>query len=186
MTDPQAATETQLRNIQAQTGKTVEDFTADVRARGPLTHGQIITLLKSEHGLSHGNANLIAHQVREALAGGPASAEDLLAAQYAGAKAALRPVHDRLVAIATGLGTDVSIVTQKTGVSLRRRRQFGVIGAPSGGRIALGLNLDATPDDPRVVATAGAMCSQRVDLRSLDAVDAEVERWLAQAYERAG
>ena len=75
---------------------------------------------------------------------------------------------------------------QKTGVSLRRRKQLGVIGAPTGGRIPLGLNLPATPDDPRVVATAGAMCSHRVDVRGVEEVDSALVGWLAQAYDRAG
>ena len=186
MTDPQAATETQLRNITAQTGMTVDAFATAVSARGPLTHGQIIALLKFEYGLTHGNANLIALRVREQLAGGPASTDDLLAAQYSGAKASLRPVHDRLVAFATGLGADVSVVVQKTGVSLRRRRQLGVIGAPAGGRVALGLNLPTTPADPRVIETAGMMCSHRVDLRAVEDIDADVMGWVTQAYERAG
>jgi len=184
MTDPQAATETQLRNITAQTGKTVADFTAEVAARGALTHGEIIAFLKAGHGLSHGNANLIAHRVREALAGGPAPVGDLLEAQYTGAKAALGPVRDRLVGIATGLGPDVSVVVQRTGVSLRRRRQFGVVQAPSAARVQLGLNLETTPDDPRVVATSG-MCSHRVDLPTLESVDGDIERWMTLAYEQA-
>lgn len=70
--------------------------------------------------------------------------------------------------------------------SLRRRKQLGVIGAPTGGRIPLGLNLPATPDDPRVVATPGMMCSHRVDLRSADEVDVALTGWLAQAYDKAG
>jgi len=185
MSDSHAATETQLRNITAQTGRTVGHFAVEVAARGALPHGQIIALLKAEHGLSHGNANLIAHRVREVLAGGPVPADDLLEAQYTGARAALRPIHDRLVAFASGLGPDVSVVVQKTGVSLRRRRQFGVVQAPSAARVQLGLNLDATPADPRVVATSG-MCSHRIDLPTLDSVDGDVEGWVRLAYERAG
>ncbi len=90
----------------------------------------------------------------------------------------------RLVAIATGLGPDASVVVQKTGVSLRRRRQFGVIQVPSAKRVQLGLNLAATPADPRIVATTG-MCSHRVDLPSLDALDATIEAWIAEAYAQA-
>jgi hypothetical protein len=185
MTDPASATETQLRNITATTGMTVDQFTAEAAARGLSSHGQILWFLKSEHGLTHGNANLVALKVREQLAGGPAAADDLLDAQYRGDKAALRPIHDRIVAMATGLGPDVTVVVQKTGVSLRRRRQFGVIQAPSAKRVQLGLNLAATPDDPRIVATTG-MCSQRVDLTAPDALDPTVEGWIAEAYAQAG
>ena len=143
MADPDAATETQLRNITTQTGMSLADFVTAVAPRGTLAHGQIVAFLKSEYGLTHGNANLIAHKVRELLAGGPPPADALLEAQYQGGKASLRPIYQHLIDIATGLGPDVAVVIQKTGVSLRRRRQFAVVQAPSAQRIQLGLNLSA-------------------------------------------
>ena len=185
MTDPAAATETQLRNITAATGRTVEDFAAALAPYGPLPHGKMVAVLKSDFGLTHGNANLIATRVRELAAGGPAPADDLLSAQYAGAKAGLRPIHDRLVGAARGFGPDVSVVVQKTAVSLRRRKQFGVIGVASASRVQLGLNLAETPADPRVKETTG-MCSHRVDLASVTDVDTDVLGWLRAAYDEAG
>lgn len=185
MTDPAAATETQLRNITAATGRTVDDFATALAPYGPLPHGKLVAVLKSDFGLTHGNANLIATKVRERAAGGPAAGDDLLAAQYAGAKAGLRPIHDRLVAMARGFGPDVSVVAQKTAVSLRRKKQFGVIQAASAKRVQLGLNLSVTPVDPRIVPTSG-MCSHRVDLASAEAVDADVVAWLRAAYDEAG
>ena len=186
MPDPAAAAETQLRNIEAATGMSVAAFAAAVAERGIEGHARIIAFLKAEYGLSHGNANAVALRVRELAAGGPASSDALLDAQYTGAKAALRPVYERLVRVAAGLGPDVEILVQKTGVALRRRRQFGLVQAASAKRVALGLNLDAAPDDARVVATPGAMCGYRVDLADAAAVDAAVEGWLREAYERAG
>lgn len=185
MTDPAAATETQLRNITASTGKTVDDFAAALAPYGPLPHGKLVAVLKSDFGLTHGNANLIATKVRERAAGGPAPADDLLSAQYAGAKAGLLPIHDRLVEAARGFGADVAVVTQKTAVSLRRKKQFGVVQAASAKRVQLGLNLASTPPDPRVIETTG-MCSHRVDLDSVDAVDTDVLAWLRAAYDEAG
>lgn len=185
MTDPAAATETQLRNITAATGLTVDEYAARLAPYGPLPHARMVAVLKSDFGLTHGNANLIATRVRERAAGGPAPADDLLEAQYRGDKAALRPIHDRLVTAAGGFGPDVAIVVQKTGVSLRRTKQFGVIQAASARRVQLGLNLRTTPDDPRIVPTTG-MCSHRVDLASLDAVDGTVLDWLRSAYDEAG
>ena len=75
---------------------------------------------------------------------------------------------------------------QKTGVALRRRKQFGVVQAPSAKRVSLGLNLAEASPDPRLVATPGAMCRYRVDLDSVEAVDATVKGWLAAAYDLAG
>ncbi len=186
MPDPTAATETQLRNIESATGMTMAAFATAVAERGIDGHGKILAFLKAEFGLTHGNANLVAFKVRELAAGGPAPTDDLLDAQYAGAKVALRPVFERLAAIAEGLGPDVQIVVQKTAVAFRRQRNFAVVQAASAKRVQLGLNLDTAPDDPRVVATPGAMCDYRVDVPDTTSVDADVARWLREAYQRAG
>ena len=164
---------------------TVADYVAAVTKSGCDKHGQIVAFLKSDHGLTHGNANLIAQTVRQQIAGGPPSADELLSAQYAKGKAVLRPIYDRLVDIACEFGPDVEIVIQKTGVSLRRAKQFALIQAPSASRVQLGLNLDATPVGGRVEPMAG-MCTHRTNLTSVDDVDNEVVAWLSTAYESAG
>ena len=119
------------------------------------------------------------------MAGGPPGKNDLLAAQYSGAKAALRPVYDRLAAIAESRGDDVTVIVQKTGVAFRRAKQFAVVRAASSTRVQLGLNLGATPDDPRVSATTG-MCTHSVDVRRPEEIDDDVVTWIAQAYAAAG
>jgi len=139
MADLQSQAANQLRNIEQSTGKTVADFAALIRAAGHEKHGKMVSFLKSEHGLGHGNANLIAHTVRQQAAGGPAAPTDLLSAQYAGKKAHLRAIYDRLAEIAEGQGSDAKKVIQKTGVSFRRKKQFALVQAPSSKRVQLGL-----------------------------------------------
>ncbi|MEM9566305.1 MAG: DUF5655 domain-containing protein [Actinomycetota bacterium] len=185
MANPSEQAATQLANIVASTGRSVEDWTELVRASEVEKHGQIVTMLKADHGLSHGNANLLAKTVRDAMAGGPASTDDLFAAQYAGAKAGLVPIHDAVAAIADGLGPDVERVVQKTGVSYRRAKQFLLIQAPSSTRVQLGLNLPVTPAGDRVIETTG-MCSHRVDVTSVDGVDDDLAGWIAESYDAAG
>lgn len=185
MTDPRAASATQLANIEAATATTVSQWTSRARDVGVSKHGDIVKWLKTDHKLTHGNANALAHAIRQHEAGGPAAAGDLVNAQYRGGKAGLRPVHDRLVALAGELGDDVEVVVQKTGVSLRRRRQFALIEVPSAQRVRLGLNLKGVEPTERLRA-AGGMCSHAVELVDLDAVDDEVRGWLAQAYGTAG
>ena len=184
-TDPKAQAEAQLRRIEESLGKTAADVADEVGRKGIERHSEVVAFLKATHGLTHGNANLLAQVVRERLAGGPATPEELLAAQYAGPKASLLPAYQVLSAIAEGVGPDVMKVVQKTGVSFRRKKQFALIQAPSAKRLRLGLNLDATPDDPRIVATSG-MCTHSVDLTSPDEVDADVAAWVRASYDRAG
>lgn len=185
MPDPKAQTETQLRNIEESTGHTVADFTEIVGKAGLEKHGQIVSFLKSDLGLTYGNANLIAHMVREARAGGPMPPRDLLAAQYAGAKHGLLPIYTKLALIAEGFGDDVQTVVQKTGVSFRRKKQFALVQVPSAKRVQLGLNLDDTPADGRIVEVKG-MCSHRVDITTVAEVDDTIASWMRAAYDRAG
>jgi hypothetical protein len=185
MADLDAAVATQLRNIEQSTGRTVAEWSAVVTNAGPQKHGEIVAYLKATHGLTHGNANLLAHRVRELAAGGAVTSDDLLEAQYAGAKATLRPTYEAVVAAAGALGPDVDIVIQKTGVALRRRKQFGLVQAPSAKRIDLGLNLPSTEPGDRLIVSSG-MCSHRVVLADPAELDADVLGWLRRAYDLAG
>ncbi|MBK8468876.1 MAG: DUF5655 domain-containing protein [Candidatus Phosphoribacter sp.] len=184
MTHPEQASHTQLRNIERDTGRSVAEWGDIVRSAGLERHGQILAFLKAEHSLTHGNANALALAVR-ALEAGPVGDEDLLAQQYAGPKAALRPTYEEIVTIAQGLGDDVVVSVKKTGVSLRRRKQFALVEAPSSRRVRLGLNLTGTPPTERLRARTG-MCTHAVDIADPDDVDDEVATWLHQAYQQAG
>lgn len=64
------ALRTQIRNIEAQHGRSMSEWTALIAARGLTKHGEILAWLKSEHGMSHGNANRVALIARDAMAGG--------------------------------------------------------------------------------------------------------------------
>lgn len=186
MSDPDAATATQLRNIEQSTGRTVSQWAKEIGAAGLAKHGQILSFLKTEHGLSHGNANLLARKVLEeqSEAGQPSDA-DLLDAQYRGAKATLRLIYDEIVLVAQGLGDDVAVSVKKTGVSLRRKKQFALVEAPSAKRVQLGFNMrDVAPTD-RLRAMTG-MCTHATDLTDVDGVDDTVSGWLRTAYDQAG
>lgn len=101
-----------------------------------------------------------------------------------GAKAELRPICDRLLAEAEALGADVEVAPKKTGVSLRRSKQFALVEAPSAKRIQLGLNLRGVAATERLRSMNG-MCTHRVDLTSVNDVDDEVQGWLRAAYDLA-
>lgn len=166
--------------LQASTGRSMPEWFEVVAASGLEKHGEIVAWLKSEHGLTHGFANGIALQFRSRDAS--TDDADLIDAQYAGAKAALRPICDRLIAEAKALGAEIAV--KKTGVSLRRSKQFAVIEAPSAKRVQLGLQLKGDPTTDRLV-TGNAMCSHRVDLATVDEVDDELLGWLRGAFARA-
>ena len=170
-----------FQNLQQQTGRTMTEWFGVVETTGLEKHTDILNYLKGEHAVSHGFANGIALQYR---ARGTSTAEDdLVAEQYSGGKEQLRPIYERLVAVASALGVDVEVVPKKTGVSLRRTKQFALIEAPSAKRIQLGVQLRDFPTTGRLL-TGGAMCSHKVNLGSVDDVDDELIGWLREAYER--
>lgn len=185
MTTPEQQAATQLANIERDSGLTPAKVADLATAAGLDKHGQIVAMLKAEHGITHGNANALAVRARELLAGGPATDAELLDAQYAGGKAHLRAIHDEVVAAAVALGDDVDVVVQKTGVSLRRAKQFALIRPASSTRVELGINLPSTPASARV-REAGGMCSHRIDLHDVADLDDDVARWLGEAYAAAG
>ncbi|MFO1078378.1 MAG: DUF4287 domain-containing protein [Planctomycetota bacterium] len=180
---PDDMLQSMIDNLAAKTGK---DLAAWLRIaeKGGDTHGAIVKFLKGEHGLTHGYANLVAQRTLEKRSGGPASAGDLVAVQYAGPRAALKPIHDALVAAARKLGRDVVVDAKKTGVSLRRGRQFALIQPATNTRIDLGLRLDL-PLGGRLEKWPNTMCTHRVRLSSVADVDREVLGWLEQSYAAA-
>src|SRR5262245_7452666 len=77
--------------------------------------------------------------------------EDALSAIYSGAKAALRPIHDKVMDDVSRFG-QFEIAPKKTYVSLRRKREFAMIGPASDTHVELGLNLKGVDGAGRLVA----------------------------------
>ncbi|MBI1250647.1 MAG: DUF4287 domain-containing protein [Alphaproteobacteria bacterium] len=181
MSTPEEQTQTMIANMPAKTGKSLDEWLT-IAAKAKLEkHGEIVKHLKAEHGLGHGFANLVAHY---ALGGGAAEGEDLIEAQYAGAKAALRPIYDAIAAYVQTLGPDVELSPKKTCVSFRRKKQFALAEPATKTRIDLGIQLKGAPAEGRLEAWGG-MVSHKIRLESTKDFDASVKAWLKQAYEQA-
>ena len=173
------------RNIEAQTGKSVEAWAALVSARGFEKHGQMVGWLKEEHGLSHSHANHVAKAaMRDA---SPLPTDDPLSPLFAGAKLGLRPMYDQLVEAVSAFGDDVEIAPKKANVSLRRKKQFALVQPSTASRLDLGLILKGKPPGGRLEASRSfnAMFTHRVRLSDPADIDAEVLGWLREAYEAA-
>jgi hypothetical protein len=168
-------------NLAEKTGRTMPEWIELVSTSGLTRHTEILNWLKSEQGLSHGFANGIALAFRDRDAS--AEPDDLVEQQFAGPKADLRPIYERVVDAAAALGADVEVVPKKASVSLRRSKQFALIEAPSAKRIQLGLQLKGESTTERLL-TGNAMCSHKVILTRVEEVDTELLGWLREAYER--
>lgn len=189
MSDVNKAIETQLKNIEKKTGKTLAELKAFVLASGLTKHGEIRDMLKKELSLGHGDANTLTHLALESDGQRAAEAkgvtiEDVVDELYSGSKTGLRPIHDQLLAAFTSWGT-FEVAPKKGYVSLRRKKQFAMI-TPAAGRVEVGLNVKGLEATERLVALpAGGMCQYKVKLTQVAEVDEELLGWLKLAFENA-
>ncbi len=184
--DPQ--TQTMIDNMPTKTGKSLDEWFTIIAATGLEKHGDIMKLLKGEYGVTHGFANTITMLYRQQAAGGLPAEADLVAAQYAGAKAALKPIYEAVLAAVNGFGLDVEVAPKKSYVSLRRKKQFAIVQPSTKTRVDLGLNLKGVDATDRLVGGVvfSGMCSHKVAITTPLEVDDEVIAWLSQAYDQAG
>ena len=181
---PEEMAASMIANLEEKTGKNLAGWLEITRASGLEKHGQIVKLLKSEHGMTHGYANLVAHETLREGTEQPTE-DDLVDSQYSGAKADLRPVYDSLIREISKFGADLEVAPKKAYVSLRRNKQFGIIQPSTKTRLDVGINLKGAESTERLEPSGSfnAMVSHRVRLSSADEVDSELVTWLKEAYE---
>ncbi len=190
MADINQATLNQLANIEKRSGKTLDELVGAVKASGLEKHGQIRDILKSTFDLGFGDASVLAHYaldregVMRALSG-EVSAEDALDSIYTGAKADLRRLHEKLMNEISQFG-EFESVPKKTYISLRRARQFAMIGPATNTQVEVGLNMKGIPGTARLVEQKpGGMCQYKVRLSTLEEIDQDLLGWLKTAYDSA-
>jgi hypothetical protein len=190
MSAVQKAYETQISNIQAKTGKTLAELRAFAKASGIVKHSELRSLFQ-QLGLGYGDANALVHAVLEsdgerAAAASGATAEDVLGEIYTGGKAHLRPLHEALIAQLDSWG-DFERAPKKGYVSLRRKKQFAMVGPANTAQLEVGLNMKGVAATERLIEMPPkSMCQYRVRLSTVGEVDAELLGWLREAFESAG
>ncbi len=183
MADIDAAIANQLANIQKKTGKTLAELSQVLAATGFAKHTELMNFAKKELGLGHGDANMLVLHLRNADVPKP---DDPLDAIYAGPKVALRPIHEKFLAALAAFGP-FEIAPKKANVSLRRKKQFALIGPATNSRVEIGFNMPALDAGPRLEALPpGGMCPYRVKVTAAEQIDNELLEWARRAYDAAG
>src|SRR5215204_2550667 len=186
MSSVDKALETQIKNIQTRTGKTLDQLYAIIRKSGLAKHGEIRDMLKNDLKMGHGDANTLVHIYLKAESSGgdkPVSLDDdVMNHIYAGPKASLRSIHDKLMESINKFG-EFEIAPKKAYVSLRRKKQFAMIGPATNTRVEVGLNMKGVAATERLTELpAGQMCQYKVKLSDPKDVDKELIAWIRQAY----
>jgi hypothetical protein len=183
MADVEKAIATQLANIEKKSGKTLAQLHAALAESGKSKHGELRTWAMETFGIGFGDANTLIHsaQARPATIGG-----DALADIYADKKAHLRPIHDKVMEAVKGWG-EFEIAPKKGYVSLRRKKQFAMLGPKTNDRVELGLNLKDEIASKKIVAQKpGGMCQFIAPLGNPADVDKEIVAALKKAFDAAG
>lgn len=186
-----------LANFKAKTGRTLEAWVALVRAEGPAEAKAQVAWLKAR-GLGTNQAGFVAqrasaapgHAFDDTPEGYLAAAPRFVEAQYAGRKAALRPLFEGIARLARGLGKDVKVCPCETIVPFYRNHVFAEV-KPFVSRLDLGFALGdpAAAKDPsgRLMETGGFARKDRITHKLELTTEADLELalpWLRRAYER--
>ena len=182
------AVQTQINNIQKKTGMSLDELSAIVKKSGLTKHGEIRDMLKEKLGLGHGDANTLVHVVLQSdgtRAAEGKSADAVLDEIYSGAKAGFRPIHEKLMKEIQKFG-EFEVVPKKGYVSLRRKKQFAMIGPKTNTRFEVGINAKDFKKNARLLEQPkGSMCNYIVNVSDAKEVDTELIAWIKSAFEGA-
>jgi hypothetical protein len=188
MSNLDQAVQTQLNNIQKKTGKSLAELATIAKKSGLTKHGELRDMFKEKLGLGHGDANGLVHAILQSdgtRAAEGRSMDAVLDEIYSGAKAAFRPIHEKLMKEMNKFG-EFEIVPKKGYVSLRRKKQFAMIGPKTNTRFEVGINAKGLKKNARLLEQpAGSMCNYIVNLSEAGEVDSELVSWIKSAFEGA-
>jgi predicted transport protein len=181
------ATQTQLDNIEKNSGKKLDEWIRIVNKSGFAKHGELVNFLKEKHGFTHGNANVVVHYARQSHAGAVENSDDLVTEQYKG-KENLRTWYEKIMKEILKFGNDIEVAPKKAYVSLRRKKQFAILQPSTKDRLDVGLNIKDV--DPSATVEDGrkwnAMCTHRVRVEEEKTINKELINWIKKAYDQAG
>jgi Domain of unknown function (DUF5655)/Domain of unknown function (DUF4287) len=186
-----------IAEIKGKTGRSLEEWVALVKESGPDDEKACRAWLKEAHGFGTNSAGWLAERAlgkkdKGIIEDDPESylqaAETYVETMFAGSKAGLRPIYDRLLALGLGIGPEAKACPCKTIVPLYRNHVFAEIKPATQTRIDLGFALKDAPAAGRLIDTGGFAkkdrITHRIPITSLDEIDVEVEHWLRTAYDR--
>jgi hypothetical protein len=182
---------THIKNIEVKTGKTLAELRQIIEQSGLTKHSDIRKMLQEKFGLGYGDANGLVHYAlssdgQSAAEASGTSLDAITDEIYSGKKENLRPIHDAVISQINEFG-EFETVPKKGYLSLRRKKQFAMLGPASKGRVEVGLNMKGVQGTERLQEMSpGGMCQYKVFLADPAEVDAELVSWIRQAYDSAG
>jgi hypothetical protein len=175
------------------TGRTLEQWAEVVKAAKLTERKARMALLKEKYGLGTNSAWHIVEYANDSQTwdGDPAvylkQAPKYVEEMFAGNKAGLRPIFDKIYAVVRKFGKDVKVCPCKTIVPFYRCRVFAEAKPATRTRLELSFALSETPFKGKLVRNPRANEKDRlkhqVHLASVADLTAEVLKWLKLAYD---
>ncbi len=182
-----------IETLKTKTGRSLDEWLRFIKKEGPKVETACRDWLKSTFELGTNTAWWLAER-----AAGKGNDEDTpdgylkaapryVDAMFAGPRAALRPLYDKLLKLGLAMGKDVKACPCKTIVPLYRNHVFAQIKPATNKRIDMGFALGAMKAKGRLIDTGGYAkkdrITHRIPVETAADIDAEVKRWLKTAYD---
>ncbi len=185
-----------IRELKAKTGRSLDEWLLFIEAEGPKTEAERRAWLKAKHNFGSNTAWWLAERSfgeghwEDTPAAYLKQAERYVKEMYAGKKAGLKPIYDKLLKLGLSIGKDVKACPCQTIVPLYRRHVIAQIKPTTLTRVDMGFALGATKVTGRLIDTGGYAkkdrITHRIPITAVGDVDADVKRWLKVAYEMDG
>ena len=184
-----------IANMKSKTGRSLEEWVAFIEKHGPAGEAARREWLKREHELG---SNYVGYLAAASVGKGDdfsdadkylEVAERYVEDMYAGPKAALRPMYDKLLEVGRGMAKDIKVCPCQTMVPFFREHVIAQIKPATKTRIDFGLALGKYKGKlpKRLIDTGGAAKKDRIthkiELTALDQIDGELLQWLKVAYD---
>lgn len=189
-----AITQKWIEDLKQKTGRSLDEWMKYLKKNGPRDEKERGEWLKTEHRLGTNTAWWLAERAegKGAESGDPEAylkaAEGYVETMFSGSKAGLRPIYDALLKLGLGIGKEAKACPCQTIVPLYRNHVFAQIKPTTRTRIDMGFALGDTKPNGRLIDTGGFAkkdrITHRIEITSLDDIDAEVKRWMKIAYDR--
>lgn len=182
-----------IETLREKTGHSMEEWLKLIKKEGPPTEKERRLWLKEKYGLGTNTAWWLAERAdgkgseEDTPEGYLKQAEIYVEEMFAGPKAGLRPIYDKLLKIGLGIGKDVKACPCKTMVPLYRNHVFAQLKPAARTRLDLGFSLGNMKVPARLIDTGGFAkkdrITHRIPIACLDEIDDEVKHWLKIAYD---
>lgn len=183
-----------IDELPEKTGRSVDQWMQHIRKDGPGDEKGAREWLKEKYGFGSNTVWWLAERALGKNKGFKEEdpeqylkmAEQNVEKQYAGKKAALKPLYDKLLNLCLSLAKDVKACPCETIVPIYRHHVFAQIKPTTNTRIDFGLALKDTKCTGKLKDTRGFekkdRISRKIEVTSMKDMNAELVKWLKLAY----